>query len=103
MLKVDAACPGLLVLPDVYYPGWKASVNGQDERIHPTNGAFRGVVVPEGTSRVEFRYAPRAFPLGVALAIAGLAGFLLLGLVRGWRTRRRGRSKAERSPVGLQH
>ena len=44
--------------------------------IYPTDGAFRGVTVPEGTSRVEFRYEPRAFPIGVSLAAAGLVGFL---------------------------
>ena len=80
-LRVEAACPGLLVLPDTYFPGWKATVNGRDRTIYPTNGAFRSVTVPAGTSRVEFRYEPRAFPIGVALAVAGLMGFLVIWLV----------------------
>ena len=50
--------------------------------IYPTDGAFRGVTVPEGTSRVEFRYEPRAFPIGVVLAVLGLVGFFVIGLVR---------------------
>ena len=54
-LRVEAACPGLLVLPDVYFPGWEATVDGRETTIYPTNGAFRGIAVPEGTSRVEFR------------------------------------------------
>ena len=90
-LRVEAACPGLLVLPDTYFPGWRATVNGRDQPIYPTDGALRGVTVPEGASRVEFRYEPRAFPIGVALAAAGLAGFLVVGLVPWWRTRSRRR------------
>jgi hypothetical protein len=80
-LQVDAACPGLLVLPDTYFPGWKATVNGDEQTIYPTDGAFRGVAVPEGSSRVEFRYEPRAFPIGIVLAVTGLAGFAVAWLV----------------------
>ena len=96
-LRVEAACPGLLVLPDTYFPGWKATVNGRDRTIYATDGAFRGVTVPEGTSHVEFRYEPRAFPIGVVLAVAGLVGFLVIGLVRWWlaRSRRRGMPSAQ--------
>jgi hypothetical protein len=85
-IRVDAACPGLLVLPDTYFPGWKATVNGDEQTIYPTDGAFRGVAVPEGSSRVEFRYEPRAFPIGIVLAVTGLAGFAIAWLVsrRSW-------------------
>ena len=61
-VRVEAACPGLLVLPDTYFPGWKATVNGRQAPIYATDGAFRGVPVPEGTSRVEFRDEPRTLP-----------------------------------------
>ena len=43
----------------------------------------------EGDSRVEFRYEPRAFSIGIVVALAGLAAFVLVGLVV-WR---RGRSR----------
>lgn len=86
-LRVRAACPGLLVLPDTYYPGWQATVNGRAQTIHPTDGAFRGVTVPEGESTVEFRYEPRAFPIGIALALIGLAVFAVVWIVSWWRKR----------------
>jgi Bacterial membrane protein YfhO len=88
-LRVEAACPGLLVLPDTYFPGWKATVNGRDRRIYATDGAFRGVIVPEGTSRVEFRYEPPVFSIGVALVLFALAGVIGIGLGSWWRGRRR--------------
>ena len=74
-LHVQAACPGLLVIPDTYFPGWKAFVNGRGSVIYPTDGAFRGVLVPRGHSRIEFRYEPRGFRIGIVVALAGIAGF----------------------------
>ncbi|MGH2720826.1 MAG: hypothetical protein ACRDJO_04380, partial [Actinomycetota bacterium] len=78
---VRAVRPGLLVLTDVFYPGWKATVNGRPALIHPVDVAFRGVGVGEGTSTVVFTYEPASFRIGVAAAGAGIlaAAFLLLG------------------------
>ena len=58
-LHVDAGCGGVLVLPDVYFPGWTATVNGEDRTVYATDGAFRGVVVPEGSlaRRIPLRTA----------------------------------------------
>ena len=39
----------LLVLTDVYYPGWKATIDGQPVPIHEVDLAFRGVVIPKGS------------------------------------------------------
>jgi hypothetical protein len=88
-LRVDAACAGLLVLPDTYFPGWNATVNGRSRTIYPTDGALRGVIVPQGTSHVELRYAPRVFPLGIALAAGGLLAFLVVWAASWWRARSR--------------
>jgi len=93
-LSVQASCPGLLVLSDTYFPGWIARVNGHESGIHPVDGAFRGVVVPQGTSRVEFRYEPRPFSIGIVLALAGLTAFALVALVVRLRGRTRPRSAA---------
>jgi len=98
-VRVTAACAGLLVLPDTYFPGWKATVNGQASTIHPTDGAFRGVVVPKGTSLVVFRYEPRAFPLGIVLAVSGLVAFGLVSLVL-WRRARSRMNPAPPEPIG---
>jgi hypothetical protein len=80
-LEVSAACPGLLVLPDTYFPGWTATVDGHDATVLPTDGAFRGIAVPAGASHVEFQYAPRAFSLGVLIAVAGVVGAIVIGSV----------------------
>jgi hypothetical protein len=92
-LRVDAACAGLLVLPDTYYPGWSATVNGRARTIYATDGAFRGVTVPEGSSTVVFHYRPRPFAVGIVLALVGLAGFGAIAGLGMWRRRRRSPSQ----------
>jgi hypothetical protein len=73
---------GLLVLADAWYPGWKASVDGQERPIHRVDHAFRGVVVVPGDREVVFTYAPASFRVGAGaslvalLAAVGLALFL---------------------------
>jgi hypothetical protein len=84
-LRVEAACAGLLVLPDTFFPGWSASVNNQDRAIYATDGAFRGVTVPKGSSLVEFRYVPRELPIGVVLALIAIVGCVALALFSWWR------------------
>jgi hypothetical protein len=57
-VEVDSAQPGVLVLHDVYYPGWVVEVDGQPARLLRANVLFRAVEVGEGRHRVVFRYAP---------------------------------------------
>jgi hypothetical protein len=96
-IRVRAHCAGLLVLTDSYYPGWKATVNGKDVRIHATDGAFRGVVIPQGASTVVFRYEPASFHDGVVLTILGSIG--VLALAASDLRRRRGRAKRNTATV----
>ncbi|HEY8203023.1 MAG TPA: YfhO family protein, partial [Actinomycetota bacterium] len=90
--RTDA--PALLVLTDVFYPGWTVTVNGRKAKVLATDVAFRGVRVGEGYSRVVFAYQPTSFRLGQAIAavalVATAAALLRSGVVR----RRAVRSRA---------
>lgn len=48
--------PALLLLTDNFYPGWKARVNGKENKIYRANYTFRAVAIPAGKSTVEFTY-----------------------------------------------
>src|SRR6185295_2518349 len=63
-IDVTTHARALLVLSDLHYPGWEASVDGRPATVHLANGIFRGVVLDAGTHRVAFRYAPRSFRIG---------------------------------------
>jgi uncharacterized membrane protein YfhO len=78
----------LLVLSDIHYPGWKASVDGRDAPLERVDYLLRGVMVPAGAHRVEFRYEPASWRAGwiiSVLALLAVAGALVAGL----RARRR--------------
>jgi hypothetical protein len=77
-LDVNASGTGLLVLSEMYYPGWQATVNGRDAEIRKADGAFRGILVPRGASLVELRYVPVTAYAGAAMSL-GMAGCILLG------------------------
>jgi hypothetical protein len=75
-LNVDAACGGVLILNDVYYPGWRVSVDGKPEPLYEAYGVVRGVVVGKGSHTVVFEFSPWSVKLGVLLSLLGLAGII---------------------------
>ncbi len=90
--EVEASTPALLVVPELYHPGWKASVDGQPTKIYQANYIFRGVFVGAGQHEVEFKYRPASFRTGLiisAVALCGVGGLIVLDA--GWRRLRRGR------------
>lgn len=77
---------GLLVLADAYFPGWIATIDGTPTDILRTNRAMRGVIVPEGNRRVEFRYRSRPFEVGSVISALTILGMILFSF---WKRRRR--------------
>jgi hypothetical protein len=58
IIEADSDQPGVLVLHDLYYPGWDALVDGQPRPVLKTNLLFRGVELPRGRHIVTFRFDP---------------------------------------------
>jgi hypothetical protein len=69
-LRVDSPVAGWLVLSDVYYPGWRARLDGQPVPLRRANYTFRAVSVPAGEHTVEMLFAPRTWYLGLTLSVA---------------------------------
>ncbi len=65
---------GLLVLSDTYYPGWKAFVDGKEEKIFRADYNFRAILIPPGSHLVEFVYDPLSFKLGGWITLLGFLG-----------------------------
>jgi uncharacterized membrane protein YfhO len=68
-----------LLLTDSAYPGWRVFLDGKPAEWHVYERAFRTVDVPDGVRRVEWRYTPGTFRVGLFLTCIGFA--MLAGLV----------------------
>jgi hypothetical protein len=80
-LSVQAPRAGWLVLSDLHYPGWVATVNGAPSPIERANHLFRAVRVGAGSSRVRFEYQPASLRLGALVSLASVLGLAALGLL----------------------
>jgi uncharacterized membrane protein YfhO len=89
--------PGILVLADSFYPGWRAYVDGKEERIMRANLFFRAVSLPAGKHRVEFRYKPMSFTIGLVVSIVTLCGVAGWSLILFIRNREWSRSEEKRT------
>jgi len=69
---VDAKQPCALIFADQWYPGWKAYVDDVETELWPAYYCMRGVLVPEGRHRVDFRYEPASFTIGMILSVTML-------------------------------
>lgn len=76
-LTAELPQPGVLVLADAAYPGWRATVDGKPAAWFEADYVLRGLELDAGKHQVRFEYHSKALRLGSVLSIGGL---VLLGL-----------------------
>ncbi|MDP8948839.1 MAG: YfhO family protein [Actinomycetota bacterium] len=87
-LKTTTEAPGLLVLGEVYYPAWKAYVDGEPAPVYITDHLLRSVPIPAGEHTVELRYESWTLRTGIAISLVACAALVALAVaagVRRWR------------------
>jgi hypothetical protein len=77
-INVSTDREGMLVLSEMFYPGWNAYIDGLPTQVYRTDFNLRGIVVPAGTREVEFRFESASFRHGLWISLATLA-FCLIG------------------------
>ncbi|MBN1313745.1 MAG: YfhO family protein [Anaerolineae bacterium] len=86
-LKVSTDTPAYLVLSEVYYPGWKATIDGQAVPIYRANSAFRAIYIDQaGEHDVSLVFRPITVYAGLAISI--VTALATIGMAR--RSRKRG-------------
>jgi hypothetical protein len=66
-LTANLSKPGLVVLNDVMYPGWTATIDDQPATIFRANGIVRAVFVSAGTHDIRYHFEPPGLRLGQAI------------------------------------
>ncbi len=82
-LDVNASGNNLLYVNEVYYPDWKVYIDDKQAEILKTNYLFRGVVVPKGKHKVEFKFESSTYYTGKNIAMGSnilLAAILGIGI-----------------------
>lgn len=71
-VRTESAAPAMLVLSANYYPGWRATVDGQRVEVVRVNYNLRGVAVPAGKHLVTFVYRSRSARNGLIISLLTL-------------------------------
>jgi hypothetical protein len=80
-ITTETKAKSLLFVSEIYYPYWKAFIDGKETEIIKANYAFRAVVVPSGSHTVEMKLISPGFEKGKTLSlIANIFTILLLGV-----------------------
>ncbi len=83
-VETTTGAPGLLMLGEVYYPAWKAYVDGEPAPLYRADHLFRAVPVPAGEHTVELRYESRSLRAGTAISLLTVLALLALTAARLW-------------------
>jgi hypothetical protein len=76
-LDVDMQTPGLVLLSDLWDPGWRAELDGAACPTYRMDVALRGFPVPSGKHQIVCRYEPQSVRTGFRAAAAGVVVLLL--------------------------
>ena len=56
----------------VYEKGWKVKINGKKVNAIELPNGFIGIEVPKGNNKIEFKYTPPGFTLGMCASVLGI-------------------------------
>jgi hypothetical protein len=76
VLEVTLGRPGLVILSEVFYPGWKLTIDGEPAPIYRVNRLMRGAAVKSGNHRLVYSYEPESFKIGSVISLVGLVTLL---------------------------
>ncbi|MBP6746174.1 YfhO family protein, partial [bacterium] len=80
-LSTESDFSGYLVVADQYYPGWKASLDGQTTPILRANYVQRAIALPAGKHKVVFTYEPESYRIGLLISSIALALVVLTAII----------------------
>ncbi len=90
VLEAQASEDCILVTSQNYYPGWKATMDGQPTSIYPAWGALTALYMPAGTHEFLLVYQPQGLLWGVLASVFVMIAALTALFILRRRRKRRG-------------
>ncbi len=79
-LEVEADADGYVVFSEIYYPAWKAEVNGKETKVLNANYSFRALPIKKGKNTIKMYYSSDSQTTGKAISLFTLV-LSMIGLV----------------------
>jgi hypothetical protein len=79
-LEVETNSIAMVVLSEIYAPGWRARVDGVKAEVWRVNEVLRGVAVAPGKHRIEIWYWPWTLTVGLGVSVA--TAIAMAGIIR---------------------
>ena len=80
-LNVENSQKGLLIISHIWYPDWKATVDGQPVILWKANGVLSGIYLDPGSHSVTLNYIPWLTYAGIAISLVMTVVILIKLLV----------------------
>lgn len=80
--KVDTSEYGILLLTEMYDPGWRVYINGVEKELLNVDYTNLGVVVPKGSHEVVLKYSPKEMNTGVCVQFVMIFGLIVFLVIK---------------------
>lgn len=88
-IDVDAQAPGVLILSESSYPGWKVFIDGIEKECLWLDLLFQGAEIEKGRHKIEFIYLPEYLNLFAAISYISVFLFFLVWFYYGFSGRKK--------------
>jgi hypothetical protein len=97
--EVNSGKGGVVVFSEIYYPGWTATVDGEEQELGRVNYVLRALKVKPGKHEVVLSFFPKSIDRTETIAYSAYVVLLLILLYLGWiALRKRGARTTPPSP-----
>ena len=76
--KVQSEAGGVVVFSEIYYPGWTATIDGNEAELGRVNYVLRALRVPAGTHEIKMEFRPTSVSTTTGIAYFAIGGIIVL-------------------------
>jgi len=84
-IRTNSSRPGYLVLSELFYPGWRARVDGEQVELERADSLLTALALPAGEHTISYRFDPQSIRIGGVITLGTttlIAAILLIGAFR---------------------